>query len=121
LTTGGRFCTADWLPAGRSKNRLFQEKAFWRGRFYTIKYIYLFRAGLTVHKIPDENCCASTNRRASLAAGAKKFLISQDALEVVEYAIILGIITIGVLIALKRLGEWVADQYQAAVEDTSGS
>lgn len=43
----------------------------------------------------------------------RSFLFNDDGLETVEYAIILGLIVIGVLGSLAAIGAWVSSKYQA--------
>ena len=47
----------------------------------------------------------------------KRFLTDERGLETVEYAIILGIIVVGVIALVSRLGSWVKNAFNTVVTD----
>lgn len=43
----------------------------------------------------------------------KKFLVAEDGLETVEYAIIAGLIVVGVIATVVSIGTWVSGKFDA--------
>jgi Flp pilus assembly pilin Flp len=73
-----------------------------------------------VKKLQPQKKRAARRRRPQLREAAKRFLTCEEALEVTEYAIILGLITISILLLLSQIGGWVLEQYRTLAEDTGG-
>jgi len=50
---------------------------------------------------------------------AKRFFKDEKGLETVEYALIAGLIVVGVIVTLTSIGQWVATQFNALLTGLS--
>ena len=54
-----------------------------------------------------------------LSGNLRRFFEDERGLEVVEYAVIMGLVVVATLVALGTLGVWVSSQYEKVNEEVN--